>query len=172
VQLAFNQVRFGDVLEDGWRIQLESGANPRFKEDYQAYGRTSLRYLPRNAFYYFANFELPRHKSGARTFDPYGNSMFLVTPALLLALFAWRSRTLVTLGAALAAGVGLALLLVFMGTGWYNFGNRYLLELLPFLLLLVAAGARSRLTPVLGALVALSIVVNAWGTWRFLVQQP
>jgi hypothetical protein len=61
--------------------------------------------------------------------------------------------------------------MVFHGTGWYQFGQRYLLDIMPFLLLLVAFGMRGRLSRVSIALVLLSLATNAWGTYRFLVEQ-
>ncbi len=35
--------------------------------------------------------------------------------------------------------------MLFHGTGWYQFGARYLLDTMPFLLILVAFGMRGRL---------------------------
>jgi hypothetical protein len=97
--------------------------------------------------------------------------MFLVTPALLYVFRASPRRDWFTLGTWLGLGSGLLLLLLFIGTGWYQFGNRYLLDVMPLALLLVAIGMRGRLSPVSAALIAVSIAVNAWGTWRFFAEQ-
>jgi hypothetical protein len=59
------------------------------------------------------------------------------------------------------------MLLLFMGTGWYQFGNRYLLDLMPLAILLIATGMEGRLTFMSAILIILSIVANAWGTYRF-----
>ena len=75
------------------------------------------------------------------------------------------------LGAWVGVGACLATLLCFFATGWYNFGNRYLLDLLPLAMLLVAAGMQGRLSRVAVVLIALSVLVNAWGTYRFLAEQ-
>lgn len=63
------------------------------------------------------------------------------------------------------------LLLFFMGTGWVQFGNRYLLDVMPFAILLVGVGMRGRLTRTAVLLIALSAVIHAWGTYRFRVEQ-
>jgi hypothetical protein len=108
--------------------------------------------------------------TGAITFDPFGNSMFLVTPALLYVFRAHRRRSWLTIGAWSGTATCLALLLCFMGTGWYNFGNRYLLDLMPLAILLIATGMQGRLTRVSVCLITLSVLVNAWGTYRFCVE--
>jgi hypothetical protein len=172
LSLAYNYGRFGDPFDTGVTAQTASGANPRFKSDYETYGPVSLHYLPRNFYYYFLNPMLRRHpKTGAITFDPNGNSMFLVTPAFLFLFAAWRKRDALVRAAWLGVASSLGMLLLFFGTGWFNFGNRYLLDLMPLLILLVAAGMRGRLTRLSLALVVLSVLVNAWGTYRFSVEQ-
>lgn len=168
ITMAFNYARFGNVLESGQGIQVLSGSNPVFKQDYVRYGRFSFHYLLRNVYYYFLNVRLLHDPTtGALTFDPWGNSMFLVTPALL---YVFRSRPhgdWFIRATWIGAGAAMVLLLLFHNTGWVNFGNRYLLDLMPLAILLVAIGMRGRLTPVRVLAIALSILVNAWGTYRF-----
>jgi hypothetical protein len=172
MQLWYNQARFGSPFEDGVRTQLASGANPRFKRDYDEHGMFSFAYVPRNAYYYFVNPMLRRHPStGAITFDPFGNSVFLISPALLYVLRSWRRRNTFVVGTWAGVVGCLATLLCFFGTGWYNFGNRYLLDLMPLAILLVAAGMGGRLTRVSMLLIGLSILANAWGTYRFGMEQ-
>jgi hypothetical protein len=165
ISIAFNYARFGSLFEVG---ATGHHGHPMFDREYLTYGMFSLHYLPRNLYYYFLNPRLGLDpETQALTFDPWGNSMFLVTPALLYALRSWRRRD----GFVVALWVGTAscmgLLLVFMSSGWYGFGNRYLLDLMPLAILLVALGMRGRLTRVAILLIALSILVNAWGTYRF-----
>ncbi len=171
VLLAYDQARFGDPFESGIRLQLQSGANPRFKQEFVDYGLFHPHYLPRNLYYYFVNPWLRLHRAtGALTFDPWGNSMLLVTPPLIYVARAVRRDRLAI---ALWAGVvpSLTLLLFFQGSGWFGFGNRYLLDVLPLAILLVAIGMRGRLTRVAILLIALAVAVNAWGTYRFLLEQ-
>ena len=63
-------------------------------------------------------------------------------------------------------------LMFFHGTGWVQFGPRYLLDTMPFLIVLAVFGMRGRLTRWSIALIALSIMINAWGTWRFCIERP
>jgi len=171
VMLAYNQARFGSPFEDGVRAMLKAGA-PQFRQDYEAHGVFNLYYVPRNAYYYFLNPLLHRQPpTQAITFDGNGNSMFLVTPALLYVFGAFRRRNWLVTSAALGAGSSLAMLLCFFGTGWFNFGNRYLLDLMPLAILLIAAGMQGRLTRVSTALITLSVLINSWGTYRFMQEQ-
>lgn len=172
LSLAFNYARFGNPFENGVRIQLLSAANPLFKNLYLQYGFFSLHYIPTNLYYYFLNPMLRRYPgTGAITFDPWGNSMFLVTPALLYVFRASPRRDGFTTSLWLGVGSCMTMLMLFQGTGWYGFGNRYLLDLMPLAILLIAIGMKGRLTRVSVPLIVLSILVNAWGTYRFCSEQ-
>lgn len=102
--------------------------------------------------------------------DPVGMSIFLTTPAYLLALpalwFGWRRRLVA--GAAVAVlAIALAALAHF-SQGWVQFGYRFSNDFAPFAMILVALGLvearRSRIGwAVAWLLVAMSVVVNAWG---------
>jgi len=170
VQMAYNYARFGDVFESGIGIAVHTGGEPRFVADYDRYGAFHPAYLRKNLYYYFGNLHFPV-RNGQRTFDPEGNSMFLVTPPLLYLLWVWRQRDGFTL--ALLCGVLplLAALLLFRATGYVQFGNRYLLDAMPLLLLLVATGMRGRVSPAGGALIVAAIAMNVFGTLRFLPLQ-
>lgn len=103
----------------------------------------------------------------------FGMSIFLTSPAFLLIPFvaavAWRQR--VVMGALLAVvAIGLVNLGHF-SQGWVQFGYRFSLDFAPFSLVLVTIGiawlARSRrgFAWVAVPLVALSVLVNAWGVY-------
>lgn len=176
VQLGFNKARFGDALDFGDGHLADAGGLPRFMDDFHRYGRFSFHYVPRNVWYYFLNPRMgilggPLHpRTGSRSFDPEGNSLFLISPFMLY-LFAFaRRRDDLQKVFWVGALPGTALLMLFYGTGFYQFGQRYLLDTMPFLLLLVAGGMRERLTSVAALLIVLSIAVNTWGTYRFYVQ--
>ena len=63
------------------------------------------------------------------------------------------------------------MLLLFFGTGWFNFGNRYLLDLMPLATALVAVGMGGRLTRVSVFLIIVSVLINTWGLYRFSLEQ-
>jgi len=101
---------------------------------------------------------------------PVGMSILLTSPAFLLAPLAWRPlRRLridrVTAGATVAVLAIATVNLMHFSQGWVQFGYRFSNDFIPFALVLVALGASrlGRLWPVV-LLVALSIVVNLWGT--------
>jgi hypothetical protein len=90
-------------------------------------------------------------------------SIVLVTPAVLYALRAKCSE-------AANRWLGLAIIAILLpttlwfSTGWVQFGYRYSLDFMPFLLILVSAGMGRDLSRWAIAAVALSIGVNLWGT--------
>jgi hypothetical protein len=99
-----------------------------------------------------------------------GMSIFLTSPAYLLAgpaLARLWGRSRVVIGAALAVLAVAVFNLMHFSQGWVQFGYRFSLDFVPWALLLVALGlerVRSGLgLAVAAALVALSVVVNAWG---------
>ncbi len=100
-----------------------------------------------------------------------GTSIIISAPGLFLALFALRSRPLarLTLGASVAV-VAIALFnLAHFSQGWVQWGYRFSLDFIPFLLPLVALGAarldgRPRMTAFV--LVVAGAAINLWGvTW-------
>ncbi len=105
--------------------------------------------------------------------DTIGMSVLLTSPAYLLAiplvLRGWRRR--VVLGAALAVGAIAIVNLMHFSQGWVQFGYRFSNDFAPFALVLVTLaiawlGARSKLAIALAtALVAASIIINAWGVY-------
>jgi tetratricopeptide (TPR) repeat protein len=167
---AFNYARFGSVFESGTHINLLT-AHPILKHRYALHGVFSWYYIPRNFYHYFINPQLLRQSgTNALTFDPEGNSVFLVTPALLYLFRAYRRRDWFVRALWVGAGGSMVALLLLESSGAVQFGNRYLLDLMPLVIFLVAVGMRGRLSPVAAALIALSIAVNAWGTYRFCVE--
>lgn len=176
-QLAINHARFGDPLDFGQGRLADEGGNDVFAEEFKTHGRFSLHYLPRNLWYYFLNpaiREFPAYDptQAGWTFDPMGNSLFLVSPPMVYLFMSGRQRNRWLLFAMLAGALpGTIALMLFHGTGWYQFGQRYLLDVLPFLLVLVGFSMRGRPTGVFVTLTALAVVINSWGTYRFLLEQ-
>lgn len=169
-QMAYNYGRFGDVFESGMGIQVHTGGEPRFVKDFDTYGSFNLVYLTKNLKYYVWNLTFPVIH-GRRSFDPEGNSMFLITPPLLFLFLAWRHRDGFTLALLCGAVPIVGALLLFRATGYAQFGNRYLLDAMPFLLLLVATGMNGRLSLAGGVLIIAAIAMNTFGTLGFYPQQ-
>ncbi len=101
-----------------------------------------------------------------------GTSILLSAPGLLLALFAfrWRGRTRLGIGTAAAVVLIAVFNVSHFSQGWVQWGYRFSLDFLPFLLPMVALGAAR---PSDGRLRLIAIVVlvaggliNLWGvTW-------
>ncbi len=111
----------------------------------------------------------PRHALAMP--DPVGTSLFLSSPAYFLgaAALAPLKRLQIdraTTGALLAVlAIAFANLMHF-SQGWVQFGYRFSNDFVPFALILVAAGAaRLRALWVVVALVAISVVITAWGVY-------
>ena len=101
-----------------------------------------------------------------------GTSVLLSAPGLLLALFAIRRHPAarLTLGAGLTVLVIILFNLAHFSQGWVQWGYRFSLDFIPFLLPLVALGAgrvgdgRPRATAIV--LLVVGALVNLWGvTW-------
>jgi len=141
-------------------------------------GIEDLGHVPLNALIMFGWLPIVRPECGFQLLsqecallapDQIGMSILLTSPAYLLAIpvliAGWRRRLVV--GSALAI-VAIALLnLMHFSQGWVQFGYRFGNDFLPFALVLVTLGiARfGARNPFVVALVAASIIINAWGVY-------
>jgi hypothetical protein len=148
----YNYARFGNPFDNGYRRwalkSLDVGPHCR--------GLFNIRYVPRNAQMYFL--QLPYRVPGFPWFDPAlgGFSIFLSTPALFLALATnYRDRLNLL---ALYCCIGI------QGTsGFAEFGCRYSLDYLPFVMLLAAAGTRNLPSWMLRVVTVAGVMVEIWG---------
>ena len=134
--LAYNALRFGSPLESGYAL----ATLPAFLELQRAKGLFSLAHLPMNVDYFLLR--LPAFTSTFPFLHPdgYGMSVLLTSPGLLLAVRAdWRRAR----PWALLATTGLVLVpsLLYYGGGWLQFGYRYFLDSVPFVIALCALAA-------------------------------
>ncbi len=103
--------------------------------------------------------------------DPLGMSLILSSPAYLLGipglLAMWRgARRRWAAGVILAVGAIALLNLMHFSQGWVQFGYRFSNDFAPFAMVAVALGiARYGVRPATVALVAISVLVNAWGVY-------
>jgi hypothetical protein len=100
-----------------------------------------------------------------------GTSILLSAPGLLLALFAFRrhARARLSIGTALAVVLIATFNLAHFSQGWVQWGYRFSLDFVPFLLPMVALGAArddGRLRVAAAALIVAGAAINLWGvTW-------
>jgi hypothetical protein len=166
VSLAFffwyNQIRFGSPLESGYAL----ASLPRFLEQQRDIGLFSPAHVPMNIDYLLL--KLPSF-GGSFPFihpDGLGMSVLVTSPGLLLALFApWRStRTWWLAGGAIAV---LVPTLLYYGGGWLQYGYRYFLDSIPFVMGLcgLAVARAGRLSWIWVALILFGVAVNAVGVY-------
>ncbi|HEX4923578.1 MAG TPA: hypothetical protein VFV50_05810 [Bdellovibrionales bacterium] len=156
VNLLYNYLRFGVVHDIAYDLL------PIHHEPWYKHGLFNLRYVPIHLQEMFT--ALPHVQREWPYVIPslYAMALWLVMPALPLALIApFRGRVFWACGlAAIAAAIpGL----VHGGNGFSQFGYRHTLDYFPFLIILAAAGASRAPRWVSMPLLALSMAVNLWG---------
>jgi hypothetical protein len=159
--LWYDAARFGNPLETGYGLAALSGDLDALRR----VGLFSLAHLPMNLDYLLLHLGRPIATFPWFEPDGYGLSILVTSPGLLLAARAnWRDRETWALG--LTALVVLAPSLVYYGGGFFQFGYRYALDAIPFVMALCAmAAARHGMGPGWKALIAVGIAVNFYGIW-------
>jgi hypothetical protein len=157
-----NVVRFGAMGEFGHRFLY----NNRVNADIDRYGLFSLEYLPRNLD--AALIKLPTiHLDPLRLeYSPFGLSLLLTLPVLVLAMVPKEKRRLqwpLWAAVALCALPGLA----YQNTGYMQFGFRFSLDWTPYVIVLLALSGWSLKARLSSALMALGFLVNFWGAVAF-----
>jgi len=158
----YNAVRFGSPLESGYAL----AALPAWLEAERRIGLFSLEHVPMNIDYLFLHLPMIIPDPPFLKPDGLGLSVFLTSPALLLAAFAdWASpRARLLLGAAVAV---LIPTLLYYGGGWLQYSYRYLLDSVPFLIALagLAVARAGRLSWRWKAAIVFGVVINAGGPY-------
>lgn len=159
---AYNEARFGDPLEFGYRRQH---VNARVARDLAFHGQFNPRYLPRNLRVMLVA-PPQRGPRGVPVPSDEGTGLLWTMPALVLLAGALRpARRSALLAGAWVALLATALLLaLYYTTGWRQFGYRFSLDFLVPALVLLGGALTPRTRPALWALTLLGVLVNAWGT--------
>ena len=158
----YNQVRFGTPFESGYAL----ATLPPFLESQRAIGLFSPAHIPMNLDYFL--FHLPRPSASPPFFQPdgLGMSVLFTSPGLLFATQAdWRQpRAWLLLGAAVAV---LIPTLLYYGGGWLQYGYRYFLDSVPFVIALCGLAAVHRGAVGTGwqLLIAFGTLVGAAGVY-------
>jgi hypothetical protein len=164
---AYNQVRFGTPLESGYAL----ATLPGFLEIQRARGLFSVAHIPMNLDYFLVHMPFVIQGFPYLRPDGLGLSVLLTSPGLLLAIRAdwrsWGARWL--LG---AAGFVLVPTLLYYGGGWLQYGFRYFLDSVPFVIALcgLAAVREGRIGRVWLVLIAFGTLVMAGGVyWAYII---
>jgi hypothetical protein len=159
--LAFNWARFGNPLETGYGLLALSGY---MNERVQRYGLFNLAYVPFNFSYLFLQgfhieFLSPDYVWPIQL-DPYGTSLVFASPFLFAAFRAQWKKSLLW-GAWFSIGLMIGSLLLYYNNGAFQQnGNRFALDFLPILILLVAAGSKHVNDKIWKATIIYSIALN------------
>lgn len=155
-----NVARFGDPFEFGHRYLAVVQ-----QADIERHGLFSLRYLARNATAAFALLPRLQTEPPFVSISGHGLAIWFTTPALLFLLRRPREerlhRPLWVTVACVAPWT-----LLYQNTGWFQFGYRFALDYMVFLLVLLALG-RQRFDRGFRAVVVFGVVVNLFGAVTF-----
>jgi len=158
--MVLNWMRFGSPTEFG-----HSYLDVRQQAQIEQHGLFSYHYLSRNLAVAFTL--LPELLDKAPWFQISGHGLAIwVTTPILVALLWPRSPTAIHRALWITVAVVAVPILCYQNSGWYQFGYRFSLDYMPFLILLLAVGGR-RLGRGSQALIALGIAVNLFGAVTF-----
>jgi hypothetical protein len=164
--LLYNLVRFGSLFDFGY---TSMNVDPLVHHDLLTYGQFNLHFIPTNLRYLLL--EPPRviKTFPYITFNPIGTGILWTTPAFVCVGFAFRLRhsRQLALSLLVACLLPMCALLMYFNTGWYQFGYRFIMDVLPFLLLLTILGMRKKLGWPEMLLIGASVLINVWGYFVF-----
>lgn len=152
----YNYLRFGTIFDMGYILL------PIFNEPWYRQGLFNISYIPIHLKEVLT--ALPRLSLNPPFIIPsvYIMALWFVTPAFLLVFFANFKNKLSVASATtliLIALPGLA----HGNNGSTQFGYRFALDFLPFLIFLIASGLKNRFSWWSKLLITLSLLVNLWG---------
>jgi hypothetical protein len=156
-----NHVRFGSFSEFGHSHLYANRVNQQI----QQYGLFHYSYLERNLHAAFTRLPEIQFHPLRFGFSGDGMSLFVTTPLLLYLLWPRerpRLHRTLWLTAALVAVPGF----FYQNSGWFQFGFRFSLDYTPYLVLLLALGARP-FTRLYWLAALGGVLVNAWGAAVF-----
>ena len=155
-----NMARFGELGEFGHAYLAV-----RQKTQIDKYGLFNFNYLSRNLATALTLLPKLTRERPYMMISGHGLAMWFTTPALLLLLWPRENGALHRSLWITAACVALWSLL-YQNSGWLQFGYRFSLDYLVFLLLLLVVGARP-LTRTFRGLIVLGIAINLFGAITF-----
>ena len=156
----YDYARYGVFANIGYYLIPGISEDPFFQQ-----GIFNIAYIPRHIYAIF--FQGPNLLPDFPWFQPnwMGLGLFLTTPAFLFIFRGafrggWRS---LNKKAALAILCILPPIITHGTVGFTQFGYRFSLDFVPFLMLLTAAGMRENLGWTEKVLIVLSVLINLWG---------
>lgn len=174
--LLYNYARFHNPLRTGYADVVLT--NP-ILEQARAHGLFSLAHIPKNLFMLllqgpvaYPSVEAPVLEMPYVQPSRWGMGIVFTSPALLLAFWA-PLRERIVQACWLAIAFVLLPLVTYYGVGWTQFGYRYALDFMPFLLLIAALGFKAVSIEKVRILTTIGVLVNLWGAvWVIAWNQP
>ncbi len=154
----YNYLRFGDFKDMGY---LKMRLNEPYSE-YIKYGQFNFKFLPKNLYYMFL--APPKFQNEFPFFspDPWGMGIIFCSPIFLILyrsfskksipLFSWISIFLLSIP-----------ILLYYTTGGAQYGYRFIMDFLPFLVILMIESTKGRFKNYELLLILISILVNLRG---------
>lgn len=160
IAMWFNVARFHHPLEFGHRyLQI------RWSARIDRWGLFNYHFMAKNMAVFFAALPWLSAMSPYVKISRHGLALWFTTPNLLTAL--WPKRINATMvGLFIATFLVAAINLAYQNSGWVQFGYRFALDYMPFLIVLLAMGGR-RFGPGFWALALFAIAVNTFGAVTF-----
>ncbi|MDB4963117.1 MAG: hypothetical protein JWP01_3116 [Myxococcales bacterium] len=158
--MIFNYIRFGSPTEFG-----HSYLDVRQQVQIEQHGLASYHYLSRNLAVAFTLLPDLLPKAPWVQIGGHGLAMWVTTPLLLYVLWPRDKNAIHRALWITVAAIAIPTLL-YQNSGWFQFGYRFSLDYLVFLVMLLAIGGR----PLRGfakALIVVGIVVNLFGAVTF-----
>lgn len=156
----YNFIRFERFGEFG-HTYLYGGTIPRIRD----FGLFDQAFLNRNLHAAFTLVPRLTEQAPYLQISKHGMSILLTTPALLWLLWPRRSSALARVTGLTAAVIAVPILF-YQNTGWQQFGYRFILDYLPYLVVCLALGGRP-LGRAFKALVLAGVLVNSIGAGTF-----
>jgi hypothetical protein len=163
---AYNYARFGNPLESGYGYAVLTFD---VLEQAREHGVFGLVHVPKNLFMLLLQSPLPYPSIDAPVLEfpymqpsPWGMGLIFVSPALFYA-FRANIKDRFVQACWLAVVFVMVPIITYYGVGWVQFGYRYGLDFIPFLLLLAAVGFGERMSTLARGLILAGVAVNIWG---------
>jgi len=171
---AYNWLRFGNILDTGFRYQKGAA---EFVEAVRSNRPFSFKYLLSNINYYFLEYATFSVNKPFVRYSLIGNSVFSVYPILLLVfmgigyvLHSTNSKILFIRLLTMGAIINLSMLLITLGTGAIQFGNRYFFDVIIPFYLVIAFIIQKVPKPIIISLMTYGIAINILGVLAYYSQ--
>jgi hypothetical protein len=165
--MIYNYVRFSSPTEFGHSYLALGNYQPVYQQAHiETWGLAHHHYLSRNLTVAFTLLPDILPRSPYISISGHGLAIWFTTPVLLLTLWP-REKNALHRPLWITTGLVAIWPLLYMNSGWFQFGYRFSLDYMVFLIALLAVGGRP-LGKVAKTLIVAGIVINLFGAITFL----